>query len=37
MQKLLEVGHTTFACKIQKSKCVKYNSSYKIEYYCHFA
>ena len=29
-------GHTTFVCRIQRSKCVKCNGSHKIEHYCHF-
>ncbi len=28
--------HTNFVYKIQGSKCVKYNGSYKSKHYCHF-
>ena len=29
--------HATFACRIQKSKCIKYNGLHKSEHYHHFA
>ena len=30
-------GHATFSCRIQGSKCIKYNSSHKTEHHYHFA
>ena len=29
-------GHSTFSCRIQGAKCVKYNSLYKSEHHCKF-
>ena len=29
-------GYTTFSCRIQGSKCIKYNSSHKTEYHRHY-
>ena len=30
-------GYTTFLCRIQEVKCVKYNSPHKSKHYCQFA
>ena len=29
-------GHSTFSCRIQESKCIKYNGPYKLENHCEF-
>ena len=29
--------YNTFTCRVQESKCVKYNRSHKVKHYCHFA
>jgi len=36
VQELLEMGHVTFSCKVQESKCIKCNGPHKTEHYCQF-